>query len=516
MERLAKRAQKELEILYKISHALAQQTDLSHLLQDIMDIIENEMQMQRVTLAMRRPDSDIFEIHAASGLSREEQKRGLYQLGEGITGRVAQTAEAMAVMDITKDPRFLNRTKTRGNEALSFLCVPIIHQNIVIGTMSMDRAPIQDEQELKRDLAFLKLLASLLAEAVSRIREVMQERSHLFAENKRLRQQLDERYYPKDIIGNCSAMRQVYEQISQVANSSATVLIRGESGTGKELVARAIHSISPRKDKAFICVNCAALPESLIESELFGHEKGSFTGAHNQRKGRFELAQNGTIFLDEIGELSQAVQVRLLRILQERTFERVGGTETINLNVRIIAATNRNLEDAISENHFREDLYYRLNVFPIILPPLRERRSDIILLADHFIQKYNTLYSREIKRISTAAIDMMMQYHWPGNVRELENCIERSILMARDDVIHSYTLPPSLQTSEETGTAIFSSEGTSLKDLLDAYEKELIIDALKKNNGIASAAAKDLHTTQRIINYAIKRLNIQPQEYKSN
>jgi Nif-specific regulatory protein len=292
------------------------------------------------------------------------------------------------------------------------------------------------------------------------------------------------------------------------------VLIRGESGTGKELVARAIHLSSPRKDGPLIMVNCAALPDSLIESELFGHEKGAFTGASQQRKGRFELAHGGTLFLDEIGDISPSVQVRLLRVLQEKTFERVGGHETISVNVRIIAATSRNLESAMEEQRFREDLYYRLNVFPVHVPPLRERRADIMLLADHFVKKYSETYHRKVLRISSAAINMMMAYHWPGNVRELENCIERAVLTTSDQVIHAYNMPPSLQTSEATSTQVLPEEGGSLKWLMDAYERELIVDALKKHAGNITAAARELRSTERIIGYAIKRLAINPANYR--
>jgi Nif-specific regulatory protein len=300
----------------------------------------------------------------------------------------------------------------------------------------------------------------------------------------------------------------------QVADSAATVLIRGESGTGKELVARALHYGSARRNGPFIGVNCAALPETLIESELFGHEKGAFTGAQQQRKGRFELANGGTLFLDEIGDISPAVQIRLLRVLQERVVDRVGGDVPITVNVRIIAATNRNLEAAIKEGRFREDLYYRLNVFPIYLPPLRERKSDILLLAEYFLKKHCEVYGKSIKRISTTAINMMMAYHWPGNVRELENCIERAVLTATDEVIHGYTLPPTLQTSEATHTASLPDDGANFRTLMESYEREILVDALKKHRGNAAGAARFLQTTQRIINYRIRQLGIDPKAYR--
>jgi len=503
----------ELEILYHISQSMAHKHDVAELLNSVLDIMESEMGLLRGTLTLRRPDTDIFEIQASRGLSKQEKRRGLYQLGEGITGRVAKTAQPALIPDITKEADFLDRTKSRKQAQVAFLCVPIIHQREVIGTMSIDR-PTADKNELERDLKFLHLVADILAAGVSDIREQEEEHESLMAENRRLKQRLDDLYHPNNIVGNCSSMRLVYEQIAQVADSPATVLIRGESGTGKELVAQALHYSSARKNNPFICVNCAALPENLIESELFGHEKGAFTGALNQRAGRFELAHGGTLFLDEIGDIAPAVQVRLLRVLQERVFERVGGTQPIKVNVRILAATSRNLEEAIKKERFRDDLYYRLNVFPIHIPPLRERKADIMLLADHFVSQYNREYGKTIKRISSAAINMMMAYHWPGNVRELENCIERAVLTSTDSVIHAYNMPPSLQTSEQTNTSLIPSEGISLSDMLKAYEREVIIDTLKKHRGNAAATARQLQTTQRIINYAIRTLNIDPKRYK--
>lgn len=511
----AGQGEKELAILYQISQAAATHPHtVSELLIEVLDIMETELKVSRGTFTLRKPDTEIFVIEASRGLTSDEKKRGQYKLGEGITGRVAQTGQSALIPDISKDPRFLNLTKSRTGNPTAFICVPIIYRKAVIGTMSIDLSITTDIEALRRYQRFLELVANILAEAVASIREELEEREGLISENERLRRQLGDRYRMHNIIGNCSAMRSVYEQIVQVANSTATVLIRGESGTGKELVARAIHYGSERRNNAFVSVNCAALPENLIESELFGHEKGAFTGATQQRKGRFEMANGGTIFLDEIGDISPAVQVRLLRVLQEKTFERVGSSESVSVNVRVLAATSRNLEKEIAEETFREDLYYRLNVFPIILPPLRERRSDIMLLADHFLQKYGEMYGKSIKRISTSAINMMMAYHWPGNVRELENCLERAVLTASDEVIHGYNLPPSLQTSEETQTSIFPKDGAELKTMVESYEKEIIIDALKKHRGNAAATARYLNTTQRIINYRIQKLGINPDDYK--
>lgn len=514
IKKINERAQKQLDILARISHATLHPHNVSTLLGDVLDILDTQMGMFRGILTLRPPDTDSFVIEASKGLTADEKKRGQYRLGEGVIGRVAQTKKPALIEDINREPSFLNKTRSRKKgEPVAFLCVPVIYRHEVIGTISIDR-PKDDPEVMRNDLNFLALVADIIAEAVAKIREQLEERESLMAENRQLRQQLGELYQPNNIVGKCSSMQQVYLQIAQVADSMATVLIRGESGTGKELVARAIHFSSSRKNNPFIAVNCAALPENLIESELFGHEKGAFTGALQQRRGRFELANGGTIFLDEIGDISPSMQVRLLRVLQERTFERVGGTENIKVNIRVIAATARNLEKALADGQFREDLFYRLNVFPLYLPPLRERRSDIILLADYFLQKYNELYGKKIRRISTPAINMMMTYHWPGNVRELENCIERGVLTGTDDVLHGYSLPPSLQTSEETNTAILPQDGACLQTMVNSYERELIVDALKKYRGNVAAAARHLQTTQRIIHYKIKHLTIEPKNYR--
>jgi len=325
-----------------------------------------------------------------------------------------------------------------------------------------------------------------------------------------LRQELREKFRPSNIIGNSHEMRFVYDQIAQVCKSNTTCLILGESGTGKELVAHAVHYNSDRADKPFVRAHCAALPESIIESELFGHVKGAFTGATTDRKGRFELAHGGTLFLDEVGDIPMAIQIKLLRVLQEREFERVGGTETIKVNVRLIAATNRDLQAMVAEGKFREDLYYRLHVFPIYVPPLRKRKADIVLLADHFLEKYSKDNNKNVRRLSSAVIDMLMSYHWPGNVRELENCIERAVLVAEGDVIHPYHLPPTLQTAETSGGA---APRGSLKDMVDAYERDIIVDALKSTRGNMASAARLLSTTQRIFGYKVHQHGIQPKKY---
>jgi len=351
----------------------------------------------------------------------------------------------------------------------------------------------------------------MVSQAVKVHRLVESERQRLVDENTQLRQELKERYDFSNIIGNSGPMKQVYEQVAQVAHTNTTVLIRGESGTGKELIAHAIHYNSLRAKKPFIKVSCAALPETLIESELFGYEKGAFTGAQVRKKGRFEMAEGGTLFLDEIGDLNLSTQVKLLRVLQEREFERLGGTETIKANVRLIAATNKDLEKAIAEGAFREDLYYRLNVFAIFVPPLRERKPDVLLLADYFLEKYALEHGKNIKRISTPAIDMLMSYHWPGNVRELENTVERAVLVCDGNVVHGHHLPPTLQTAEASGTVM----SASLAEAVEAYEKDLIQDALKTTRGNCAKAARMLSTTERIISYKVKKYEIDCARFKN-
>src|SRR5437879_137591 len=305
-------------------------------------------------------------------------------------------------------------------------------------------------------------------------------------------------------------MRQCYEHISQVAHTNTTVLIRGESGTGKEMIAHAIHYNSPRASKPFIKVACAALPETLIESELFGYEKGAFTGASTRKKGRFEMADGGTLFLDEIGDLPAQTQVKLLRVLQEREFERLGGNETIKVNVRLITATNKNLEDAIAKSKFREDLFYRLNVFTIFLPPLRERKSDILMLAEHFLEKYEAEHGKRVRRISTPAIDMLTAYHFPGNVRELENAIERAVIVCDSNVIHGHHLPPTLQTAEISGT----ETRVTLASAVEAFECDMIQDTLKSTRGNVAKAAVMLDSTERILGYKIKNYGINPKRFR--
>ncbi len=503
----------ELELLFEISRLLDQSMDLKQVLYPVLRAMAEHMGMLRATITLLDRKTGKIYIEAAYGLSDSQRERGKYHLGEGITGKVVQSGQPMIVPRISEEPQFLNRTGARKGvrkKDVSFICVPVKIGNETIGAFSVDHL-FADNVSAEEDARLLSIIASMIAQAVRLRQTIMEERQRLLEENTRLHEELRDRFRPANIIGNSRAMQEVFNMVAQVSRSDTTVLIRGESGTGKELVAHAIHYNSHRAEKPFIKVNCAALPETVIESELFGHEKGAFTGAISTRKGRFELANGGTIFLDEIGDLSAATQIKLLRVLQEREFERVGGNETIRTNVRVVAATNRNLEESMETGQFRPDLYYRLNVFPIHIPPLRDRKSDIMLLADYFVEKYSKQNGKSIKRISTPAIELFMSYHWPGNVRELENCIERAILLSTDEVIHGSHLPPSLQSAESTGTAL---QGT-LPEALDNIERELILDALKSTKGNMAKAARLLGISERIIGLRVKKHGVNPRHFRT-
>ncbi len=511
-----------VRLLLDIARILDKYVELRSSLGALLSILDIRAGLMRGMVTLLERSSGVLRIEEANGLSIEEKERGVYHLGEGIIGRVFETGLPSIIRDLSKEPHFLNRAVGRTKEdlvGLTYYCFPICTGGSVIGTLSAERRLPETNQEawIQWDQALLEQVTSIIADS-AKLRERIVE------EQFRLRQGLNEDarnpmldytapfvHAGSSIIGTSKTIQAVYELITQVAPSDATVLITGESGTGKELVAEEIYRLSRRAGKPYIKVNCAALPESVIESELFGHEKGAFTGAVNQRKGRFELAHGGTLFLDEIGELSPQIQVKILRVLQEREIERVGGELPIKVNVRLIAATNRNLEQDVREGRFREDLFYRINVFPIHVPPLRDRKSDIILLADYFVEKYTRKNEKLIKRISSPALDLLMSYHWPGNVRELENCIERAVILSTDMVIHSYHLPPSLQSAQSTNTAPTST----LEAALSRLEKELIVEALKLTNGNMAAAARQLGITERQMGLRIHYYGINWRLYRS-
>lgn len=481
-------------------------------LQRALELLAQRQRVLQASVVLKDPDSDQLQIAASEGLTPEGQ-RATWAIGEGVTGRVVQTGRPVVIPQISQEPMFLHRTgrrKRSGRSDTSFLCVPIPGARKAIGAFNVDLA-FHKDRDYERDLQLFRVVATMFGQAIRLKQMVEAERQRLLDENAHLKEELKERYDFSHIVGTSGPMRQVFEQIARVASTNTTVLIRGESGTGKELIAHAIHYSSARAKKPFIKVSCAALPDSLIESELFGYERGAFTGATARKKGRFELADGGTLFLDEIGDVNLSTQVKLLRVLQEREFERLGGAGAIRANVRLVAATNSDLEKAIAAGTFREDLYYRLDVFTICVPPLRERRTDILLLADHFLEKYAIEHGRNIKRISTPAIDMLMAYHWPGNVRELQNIIERAVLVCDAAVVHGHHLPPTLQTSEASGTVT----GRSLAGAVAAYEKDLIQDALKTTRGNRVKAAVLLDSTERIISYKVKKYRIDCRRFRT-
>ena len=503
----------EMAALYEVATAVGGTLDLRQALAGVLDILARNLNYFRPTVTLISSDREEVHVEVAHGLSSEAVRRGRYKRGEGVTGQVLEAGEPIVVPHIRDDPRFLDRTRTRrkGGEAedLSFICVPIKADHKVIGTLSADRAFAGDEA-LESDLRFMTIIAGLVARTAVKLEAFNREREGLQKENERLSQALATKFSTHSIVGNSNKMKEVFHLIHQVSGSTATVMIRGESGTGKELVATAIHYNSPRSKAPFIKVNCAALPASLIESELFGHTRGAFTGAVKDKPGRFELADGGTIFLDEIGSVTMEAQAKLLRVIQEREIERVGDLKTRQVDVRIIAATNRDLEAAMNQGEFREDLYYRLNVFPIFMPPLRERPTDILLLADHFVEKYARLHKKDVRRLATTTIDALMAYHWPGNVRELENCIERAVLLTNEQVIHSYHLPPTLQTAE----AAPITDSTSLSEVLANVERDLIADALKSARGNMAQAARSLQSTERVIRYKVSKYGLNPKRYR--
>lgn len=496
-----------LPIMFQISQIIADAEDLQTSLAIILKVMQQRLKIQRGMVTLYDRGSETIFIHESFGLSEEEKACGIYSVGEGITGKVVESGKAIIVRHIRDNDAFQDRTADGMAGNAAFFCVPIIHAKKVLGAISAERVYL-NRRLLKQDVELLATVASMIAPAVELYLMENVDKVRLENENLRLKSALKERFKPSNIIGNSKAMQDVYELIHKVAATKATVLILGESGVGKELVAGAIHFNSPTAEGPFVKFNCAALPENIVESELFGHEKGAFTGAIGMRKGRFELADGGTIFLDEVGELSLSIQAKLLRVLQEKTFERVGGVRPVKVDLRIIAATNRNLLEMVEKGTFREDLYYRLNVFPITIPPLRVRASDVILLADYFVAKYAAENGKDVKRISTPALNMLMAYHWPGNVRELENAIERAVILSDDNVIHSYNLPPSLQTSAETGTTF----GCGLEAKIQAVEYEMIVEALKTHQGNMTEAAKELGLTRRVLGLRMERHGI---EYKT-
>ncbi len=502
---------KEISLLYEISEALNQHMDMKKSLFKVLTVLSDSLNLIRGIIFLINSDTGEIRIEIAHGISKDAVRKVKYAPGEGIVGQVIQSGEPAVVPRISEEPLFMDKTHSRKidlGEEYSFICVPIKKDNRIVGAISADR-PFEGKTSLEKGEKLLSVVAAMVAQHVINLEKIRIEKEQLKTENIQLKSQLENRYRFNNIIGNSNKMREVLQMISQVSSSLATVLIRGESGTGKELVANALHYNSERNKNPFIKINCAAIPENLIESELFGHEKGAFTGASHKKIGKFEIADKGTIFLDEIGNMAFSAQVKLLRVLQEKEFERLGGHTSIKSDVRIIAATNANLEEMVQNGKFREDLYFRLNVFPIYIPSLRMRKTDIILLADHFLEKYREEHKKNIKRVTSPAIDMMMEYHWPGNVRELENCIERAVILCNEGAIHSYHLPSSLQTG-----SVSKTPPLNLENAVARLEKEILMDSLKNTRGNIKKASELIGITIRKFSYKTAKYDINYKDYR--
>ena len=426
-------AYKEIELLYEIAVALASTTDIEETIEQGMRLLKRHGYLDRCALFILNDDKTALELFSSIDLSPQQRMMAVYKLGEGATGLAAQSAEPVVIENIHNNINYLNKMGSINTTSVSYIAVPLLQDDGVIGVISANigaNAPLNFDDIVR----MLTIVGSLFAGTLATQRRFAKEKEELTELKTYYRDELLSDHKFENIIGRSTKMQQVFSMLETVAPSDATILVRGETGTGKELIATAVHNLSKRKNGPFIKLNCAAISETLLESELFGHEKGAFTDAKETRKGRFELADGGTLFLDEIGDITPSLQVKLLRILQEQEFERVGGTKTIKTNVRLVAATNRNLEEMVKKGEFREDLFYRLNVIPINLPPLRERYEDVKLLVEHYLRKFMKEHRKQMS-LSKPALELLLDYPWPGNIRELQNTMERIVLICPEGEI---------------------------------------------------------------------------------
>jgi Nif-specific regulatory protein len=508
----------ELKALCEIAQLIGSAHDLDTALTSILKVMRDILQMERATLFLLEEGGRYLSIKASCGLSHDEKKRGVYRLDEGVTGKIFASRTPFVVPDIHSEPLFLNKTRSRNinKKTLSFLGVPVLISGEPVGVLTVDRL-FGLEIPFEEDIRFLTVVATLIAQFLVLSNEIRKSEAHLLEENRSLKAQLSPVVGRHNILGQSKVMQEVFSAISKVAPSTATVLLLGESGTGKELVARAVHQASRRYGKPFLKVNCAALPENLLESELLGHERGAFTSALALKKGRFELADGGTLFLDEIGELPLELQAKLLRVLQEQQFERLGGTTTISVDVRIIAATNRGLLEAVARGRFRADLYYRLNVVPIVMPPLRDRAEDIPLLIDHFLAISNRQNQKDV-RLSREVMDFLTRYRWPGNVREIQNLMERLVIMADRRLVLLTDLPPFVAAEPEEAdrrqaapehVKAMAGQRLSLEDM----ERGEIEAALKRHGWVQARACRELGLTPRQMGYKIKKYDLRRPDF---
>lgn len=526
------------QVLLEISKVVTSTLVLNDIFVGIIEILEKSLKLEKVSFVLYDPQIDRLKIVAAAGLSDDEIQRGTYEPGEGITGKVFETGIPVLIPSLAKDQNFLNRVGylnyfENDPENVSLLSAPVRSESGFIGVLTAFLYN-QKNTDLRTYLDFLQVVASMISQAFKIKTLVEEAKKEISQENVQLKRELKNKYLFGSLIGKSMVMEKLFEKIRLVADSRASVLISGESGTGKEIIASAIHYNSNRADKPFIKLNCAAIPENLLESELFGHKKGSFTGAVADKKGKFELADGGTIFLDEIGELDLNLQSKLLRVLQEREVEAVGSVKSRKIDIRVIAATNSNLEKQIQEKKFRADLFYRLNVVNIQPPPLRERKEDIPLLISHFIHKYTSENNKNIKGISREAIKLLSSYSWPGNVRELENLIERAVVLSQNEILNESDFVEiqekvsTQSTSYKIGFAIGDShlmldlnssmdnlknldmlDGKVLEVVLSEVESRLIVYALKRFKYTKIRAAKYLGINRNTLDKKIKEFNLE-------
>ena len=517
----------EISILYDIAVLLASSTEVKDSIEKGIRLLKRNSYLERCTLFMLDEEGEHLELFASIDLSPQQQKMAIYKIGEGATGLAAASAEPVVIENIHNNINYLNKIGTRNTKSISYVAVPLIRDDGVIGVLS---ANINESSLIDFDniVHMLTIVGSLFGGTLAIQKKFMAEKESLSELKSYYKDQVLSEYKFEDIIGRSSKMQVIFSMLETVSPSDATILVRGETGTGKELIATAVHNLSNRKNAPFIKLNCAAISETLLESELFGHEKGAFTDAKETRKGRFELADGGTLFLDEIGDITPALQVKLLRILQEQEFERVGGTKTIKTNVRLVAATNRDLEEMVKKGEFREDLFYRLNVIPINLPPLRERYEDVKLLIEHYLDKFMKTHKKKMS-FSKEALEILLYYPWPGNIRELQNTMERIVLICPNGLIEPQMLnhvlpfnyqklymqeeiqelPKSHRAPVESRLAEPMESKKFTKESLQEMEKESIIEALIENRGIKTKAAAQLGLTARQITYKIQKYEIE-------
>lgn len=512
--------------LYTIYRIFQSYDDLDTIFNKLMNYLADSINIDRGMIFLTNENTNELRIIKGFGLGEEEINRGVYKIGEGIVGLVAQTKKSISIPNIWEDKKFLNKTKAKRqrNKKISFFANPIVSENDgkVLGVITLEKE-FENLTDFNTTQSIIKELSEMIAISVLRYIKLKKEKEELLDENRLLKEQLLSKYGFENIVGKSEKMLKILDLVSTISRTNSTVLIEGESGTGKELIAKTIHYLSPRSNKPFTAINCAAIPETLLESELFGYKKGSFTGANTDKKGKILLADGGTLFLDEIGDMPVHLQAKLLRVLQEREVEPIGGTP-VKVDIRVIAATNKNLEKLIEEGKFRLDLYYRLNVVKLEIPPLRERIDDIPLLVEFFVKKFSKEHNKQITEIHKEFIDLMMLYNWPGNIRELENVIEQAVILSKDGRITKDLLPPKIrgvyrlkESLEDEIREIIASyvssanieKETNLYDkVISPITKTLINQVLIKTNDNKIKASEILGINRNTLSSYIKKYNL--------